>query len=243
MGRNNHNTEATPANNFGWPIMLLPYIEQKPLYDRFDFDRSWQHANNTPLNNQSFPLLFCPSHTVEFASGSTVAWTLHYQGVAGAKGARNSPPAPTAGTYAHIGNTTTSQGGFSLSGTLCNNRHFRPRDIVDGLSNTLVIGEMAWDPSKMGYTNHHRQWAYGSQGADGGNSAYCIKNVLNPINGIGYDTALSAFYSDISFGSQHAGGAQFALGDGKVTFISENVDMDTYKGLASRDDRETVRVP
>ena len=34
------------------------------------------------------------------------------------------------------------------------------------------------------------------------------------------------------FGSMHTGGAQFLMGDGAVRFLSENLDMTTYRHLA-----------
>ena len=35
--------------------------------------------------------------------------------------------------------------------------------------------------------------------------------------------------------------AHFALGDAKVRFVSENIDMVVYKAMASRDGSETQR--
>jgi hypothetical protein len=40
------------------------------------------------------------------------------------------------------------------------------------------------------------------------------------------------------FGSSHTGGAQFAIGDGSVRFISQNVNPGTFKNLANRADGE-----
>ena len=40
-------------------------------------------------------------------------------------------------------------------------------------------------------------------------------------------------------GSQHTGGANFALGDGSVRFIRDTIDLNTYKALASRNGGET----
>jgi hypothetical protein len=38
------------------------------------------------------------------------------------------------------------------------------------------------------------------------------------------------------FGSWHFGGAQFALGDGSVRFLSENIDKLVYESLGKRAD-------
>lgn len=43
--------------------------------------------------------------------------------------------------------------------------------------------------------------------------------------------------------SGHAGGVQAALGDGKVTFLSENADRHVCRRLATPQDGEPVKVP
>ncbi|MEA3225962.1 MAG: H-X9-DG-CTERM domain-containing protein, partial [Planctomycetota bacterium] len=43
--------------------------------------------------------------------------------------------------------------------------------------------------------------------------------------------------------SQHAGGAQFAWGDGHVSFLSETIDRAVYRGLSTRALGETVSQP
>ena len=40
------------------------------------------------------------------------------------------------------------------------------------------------------------------------------------------------------FSSFHAGGANFAIGDGGVRFISQNINPATFKNLANRADGE-----
>ncbi|MFV0444793.1 MAG: DUF1559 domain-containing protein [Planctomycetaceae bacterium] len=45
------------------------------------------------------------------------------------------------------------------------------------------------------------------------------------------------------FSSQHPGGAQFSLGDGKVTFVSENIDLILLRNLGRISDGAVTRVP
>jgi hypothetical protein len=42
------------------------------------------------------------------------------------------------------------------------------------------------------------------------------------------------------FSSHHTGGSQFCLGDGSVTFISENIDHGLYQSLATISGGEVV---
>ncbi|MFQ5732447.1 MAG: DUF1559 domain-containing protein [Planctomycetaceae bacterium] len=44
-----------------WRVMILPFLEAKPLYDRYRFDEPWDGPNNRQLA-RSMPALFaCPS--------------------------------------------------------------------------------------------------------------------------------------------------------------------------------------
>jgi len=72
--------------------------------------------------------------------------------------------------------------------------------ISDGLSNTLMLGERSWKGSL-----NQRCWTRGSFN-DGRYTAASL-NVNNPINATPYN---GANIQDVSFGSQHPGGAVFA---------------------------------
>jgi hypothetical protein len=50
-------------------------------------------------------------------------------------------------------------------------------------------------------------------------------------------------FSRSTFNSWHAGGVQFAIGDGKVTFLSENTDLSVLRFLAQMTDGNPVKVP
>ena len=43
--------------------------------------------------------------------------------------------------------------------------------------------------------------------------------------------------------SQHAGGAMFAFGDGHVAFLSDSIDMTTYRALGTMNGGEVVTLP
>ena len=83
------------------------------------------------------------------------------------------------------------------------------------------------------------------QKADG--SALFGTTPFNATNG--YDVGAES-YPGGAFGVQgtsqpfsfHTGGAQFALGDGSVTFISENIDFVTFISLVTRGNGEVAQV-
>ena len=46
--------------------------------------------------------------------------------------------------------------------------------------------------------------------------------------------------SDLPISSMHEGGAFCGFADGQVRFISENIDMSTYRALSTRANNEIV---
>ena len=240
------------SNNLAWNVMILPYIEQQPLYDLFDFrEGPFNGGSNREGPNKSIHALnrveafLCPSATRLYAThpSSTLlnperkTYASHYFGVAGPKG-----PNPFGGTYL-VERESNGYGGFALDGVLFKNSAIRIGDVIDGTSNTLAVGEIAWPRggtygSQDGGTdgggdgaNWVRGIAFGTTDAQISGSSSC-KNVVDGIN------VLPTLFNDISFSSKHPGGAQFGMCDGSVRFVSENVDLLVYKSTASRDGGE-----
>jgi prepilin-type N-terminal cleavage/methylation domain-containing protein len=136
----------------------------------------------------------------------------------------------------------------------------RISSIKDGTSNTMGIGEYS------GTTTGQNLTVYGGYGDDapgpyilaenfaGSSDRGCGFNYL--VRTIGPPPNARWFYnSHMSNGdvrnvvgpfhtaalhSQHTGGIHILLMDGSARFLSENVDLNTYKNLADRDDKQTL---
>jgi prepilin-type N-terminal cleavage/methylation domain-containing protein len=137
------------------------------------------------------------------------------------------------------------------------------RDVTDGTSNTLMIGEAEPDPdlatiaSVQETPNSGRKdhWAIGGddfdnwEGTDwseiGGSTAVRI-NFRRPAKTLPSPIALDGNADwgayEVSFGSRHSGGAQFCSGDGSVRFIPETIDAAVYSALGTRGKSEVVNV-
>jgi hypothetical protein len=90
-------------------------------------------------------------------------------------------------------------------------------DVVDGTSFTLCIGEIATD---------FPPWAG-------------VRNYRDPVTGL--TSGPGQFGGPV--GGSRGEGAQFALLDGRVSFISDSIDPGTLEGLATPDGGEMAIVP
>ena len=96
----------------------------------------------------------------------------------------------------------------------------RIADFVDGMSSTAIIGE------DVPEHNNHSAWCYS-------NGDYASTHV--PLNFMPDPPTPDAWHNTISFRSRHPGGGNFALADGSVRFVSQNVDHKLYRALATRE--------
>lgn len=125
--------------------------------------------------------------------------------------------------------------------------------IVDGLSNTLMVGEVL-------VADNNQITGWGSTGGlnwaswNGGNAQAAT---IIPINyTLGADVTngnwcsaappQANYWNQASswgFRSNHTGGANFAFCDGSVRFLSQTVDSKTYNLLGCRNDKQPVQIP
>jgi prepilin-type processing-associated H-X9-DG protein len=116
------------------------------------------------------------------------------------------------------------------------------RDIVDGTSHTFLVGEISW------LCGPQRIWTVGGASAANLDTyVYTAKNVMWPLK-TAYraeqDAPASGYgNNDMSFGSMHPGGCHFAMCDGSIQFIRDDVSIETLRALASRKSNDTFESP
>ena len=130
----------------GWPVLLLPYLDQNSIYDRWD-DQSVR--NDDPSLKQFLPIYSCPSRQTQYRSDSYTSY------VANAGFSENTTTTVAKdGTSAYWARHTQHDGpfldrvGWDNAGTLTVANMLPKRlnevtstDIDDGLSNTLLFTE------------------------------------------------------------------------------------------------------
>jgi hypothetical protein len=115
------------------------------------------------------------------------------------------------------------------------------KQIVDGSSNTLAIGETVWQVEKVitGAGNlYASQYDFGDQLMGTGNF---------PINCISNDPTVPSYQgcrlATGVFRSHHPGGANFTLADASARFLSETIDLEVYRALFTIAGEEVVEMP
>lgn len=197
------------TNNFSWSVMLLPYVEQSNLYNALNFLTAFV---TTDTNLQAvLPAFRCASDTGS-ASFNGIARS-NYAGV-------------IVETSANVlAQTTSTHGGGSFG---FNSKH-NFRDWKDGLSNTVVVGERM----ATGLINGINR---GGEAVVAGIYSGGVESLVVAGPGAAATPATllpNANTNAGAFSSRHAGGAQFALGDGSVRLISENINSTTFFSICT----------
>jgi prepilin-type N-terminal cleavage/methylation domain-containing protein/prepilin-type processing-associated H-X9-DG protein len=242
------------ATQLSWHVYILPHMEQDNLFRAFNTTAGGDYTitgRNNPHGLTRMPMYLCPSSTVEKmqlvaphnvnppdlvpANTGEAPYTTHYYGINGPRGT-----SPAGFTYpqtscTHDGTPVATSGMFIPD--RLGNQNYPPIklvDVLDGSSNTLMIGEMSWTST---FGTRYRTWLRGGAGGD----CYAVgaRNITNTINS-GITAALIAQFNEVPMGSLHTGGANFALGDGSVRFIADTIPLATYRSMASKDQREVA---
>ena len=233
------------GNRFGFHVMLLPFLDQTNLYNQFDFDVNYSTAPNLVLREEKFDLLHCPSAfgRDKQPASTSEGWTVHYYGVSGPVGLKLGSATTS---WSDWGDYAYAHGAVSTEGILYRQSNTTIADVLDGTSNTMIIGESSGRPSSSG--NPFRAWTQGIGGntapssSTSGSAAYACKSLYAGIGSVGNynDGNPENFFSHMRFGSNHEGGCHFLFADGSVHFVSENVDFDTYQAAGGRNDGSTL---
>ena len=223
-------------------VALAPFMEQQAFYDKYDYNLSYNGGSNGVLvSTVAMNGLRCPSCEVAYCYLRPANYTMHYYGNMGPVGLN----VATGLAYDKRADLETIHGEIATQGVFTlgtSKKEISFASVTDGLSNTILYGEIAWNEF-TGFREYSLGILY--QGASVGATSFAQKSVKWPIN-VGLhstSTVYRGFNNNGAFGSHHPGGANFALLDGSVRFIGETIPMELYLAAASRNGKENASLP
>ena len=230
--------EVTQSNGdpgWGWSAMLPDFFEQQTLKTGSGQGAGpgGPHSGGKPISdpaNERFretpiPLLLCPSDPSDdvfmLQQGNSGGGNGN-----GGNGNGGSPMFQLArANYSGVFGTGTIENKPQAGeGVFYQNSRTRFADIIDGQSNTLLLGERS---SRLDYAT----WVGAVPGAYRG---------MARIVGTAGEVPNHVLNDFADFSSYHPFGANFAMGDGAVRMISDEIERDVYHALATRAGGEVV---
>ncbi len=205
-------TTVDPANDkipaWSWSAYILPYLEEGSINGTINYKQSAADPVNWKVIEYFVPTYQCPSSK-----------QLKLMGGISAKG--NDCLAET--NYPGIGDHTNDAWWWPVvkpsSGILFVKSRVRIRDVLDGTSKTLMVGESVPYDDPYPYppgTEMGKAWAAGNRV-----STY-------------YGINRTSSHDQSGVACSHPGGAQFAFADGHVAFVDESIAQSLLQALTTR---------
>ena len=224
---------ARPEQGYGWGVAILPWLEERPLYELIDPDWEPSPARNVwfttmaiiPGGDRTLNVFRCPSSQLPpLATDTRVEWMDGYA---------TSDYKACSGKH-HRGMFCMLRECIDVG-----NRVVRMRQVTDGLSKTIAFGESSY--YKLDSDLKKDKWPVWMGGVVENESALFRTDALNFINcapkaQTRFDEALD---DECAF-AWHSSGAFFTFGDGSVHFLQETIDFPTYENLGTKDDGNIV---
>jgi prepilin-type N-terminal cleavage/methylation domain-containing protein/prepilin-type processing-associated H-X9-DG protein len=235
--------DAPAFRGYSLFVYLLPYLEQDNLYRIWDFGDPLSNTAGgaSALTAVVLPVLLCPSDLVPTNPVSVREWTYAITSYGGNGGRRSfDPGSATADGIFH----TTGPGSLPVANQTC----VTMAGITDGTANTLLFGERThFDPAFDALPGTRRTMAeWGWWAVSGGRLAAgdVTLSAAVPINYLvssgNAGTGSLEEQRICAFGSNHVGGANFAMADGSVRFIQDSISMTLLERLAARNDGQAL---
>ncbi|MBD3675174.1 MAG: DUF1559 domain-containing protein [Planctomycetaceae bacterium] len=216
-------------------VAILPFLDGGNVAELYDFDVRWDHANNQDLATLMPTTYACPS-------------TPNAGGIHQESGFQTTD-------YTYIRSDSGWLTDPAPDKSLFDQNEFpKFRDVIDGLTNTIMVYESAGrsslyvdgkqvpEPSWWSTSSEFRAWP----GHFNSSWMYNYTMTLDPNGGpptvqwfVGPEiiNVSNLYGAPYSF---HTGGIQVTLADGSVRFLSENIDRMLLSALTSRNGGEVV---
>jgi prepilin-type N-terminal cleavage/methylation domain-containing protein/prepilin-type processing-associated H-X9-DG protein len=224
-------TSSSWNPGWSWGTLVLPHIEQAPLYNQFgvttrqfgwwapipppDLQPDPAHLTQTPL-----PIFRCPSNDAPDLNALRANFALsNYRAIAG----------PT--------NYPFWSENLDTGGVFFQNSKIRIVQITDGTSNTMAVGECIYDET----TGLKAAIWPGMRGLINNGSSVVISDVMWWVEEVANGYNLNGTAPQ-AFSSRHPGGVNFGFCDGSVRYVRADYNPTVLKWLAGRNDGKVVNL-
>ena len=228
----------------GFASRMLPFIEQNNVYKTIDFGAQVSAASNATARTTVISTFLCPSdsygagdvfspgeegagsndeETPDATPGSTQYSRSNYPGCFGSEHVAGHDHGGGGG--GHEGLEPGEGNGIFLAGGASGENAVSFRDVRDGLSKTIMIGER---DSRLGGS----LWIGRGDGLEAG---------MSRVVGVGehvFNSGGEAHFED--YYSSHPGGVSFVFADGHVAFLSDGMSDALFASLCTRAGGEVV---
>jgi prepilin-type N-terminal cleavage/methylation domain-containing protein len=197
-----------------WTVLILPFSEQTNLHSKFDFNIVFQDDSNqmAAVNGAvvvPVKMFQCPSD-IRLTNNKT--WNSYF-------GVQGGGAAPDCG---NTGCSAANERAMYVTGMLYGGSKLGFKNATDGTANVFLLGESRYGGAAWGASAKQDSCAYARNLAG-------AQDAINLHKGQGvHDTR--------GFSSFHPGGCGFAMLDGSVHFVSQNIDLTIYRQLGQRED-------
>jgi prepilin-type N-terminal cleavage/methylation domain-containing protein len=261
-----------------WAVLILPFIEQENAFKLWDQTRRYAEQPG-PAGSavdpcpRSVPIYYCPSRqapgvlSVAYALATPAGPTVNAPpgaigDFASVSGYKNNQGIMRIGLPSGIVNgmqVTNNNGPFNNSGPGAKVLSWRSQTsfatVLDGSSNTLLVGEKHIRPKQLQNKNGENRSIYDS--GNGNNFRRFMgdiklsepneTSVPHPLVSDPMDPGApepgGTLDANQRFGSRHSGICQFVFGDGSVRSVLVSVDITTLHRLGLPSDGQVVTLP
>ena len=242
----NANFVREEGPGFGWAAMILPELEQRPLFDAINFKLQIQDDANLTVRLNRVSAFNCP------ADSMPASWSAAYGFVTVAKGKMIEKLFPICDVASsnYVGVFGVGEPGVDGDGVFFRGSAIRPADITDGLSQTLCVGERATglrggrgQATWVGSVPGAAFFSCGAAAGDPDATGPCVKEDASgmTLGHTGEGHGPGDLWGDVNqFNSRHGRGCFFLFCDGHVKYLNNSINYPAYKAMSTRDKGEVI---
>jgi prepilin-type N-terminal cleavage/methylation domain-containing protein len=238
---------------WGWGAMVLPQIEEAALFDSLrpasrDLSTAVDVVALAQTRVPAFRCASCPvsSSLNEALPGTATAPAFALSNYKGVFGDRN-----TQARYSDLGSCpnfagSCIEGGNGIFSPGTRTTGVKVKDITDGASKTLLVGEVPYGPNgtlnSSGGLVSYRGAVWAGVIAQAAESNVATHQTLRGLiaTGAASNEYIPNGTNSNSFGSHHTAGTGFVLADGSVRLLGPGLDGGVLNRLAARDDGQVI---